>query len=60
MITVTGMFKRERACKHSVRYQPSNDSAKAITSLLYIKNATLAELDNPSIIEVSIKKMEQL
>lgn len=52
-ITVT--FKKERSCKHSVRYAPVDDSAKDVTSIIYIKKITLEQLGNPEFIEVSLE-----
>ncbi len=54
MKKVSGQFKRERECKHSVRYAPINEEAKAISSIIYVGKKCLATLMNPTIIRVDI------
>ncbi len=52
---VKGNFKRERVCRHTIRYTPIDKAAEKIGVVFYIKNETLEALTNPNEITITIE-----
>ena len=53
--TLVTVFKKERACKHSVRYISTDKVGKSIASTIYLKNEALEKLGNPEEISLTLK-----
>jgi len=51
---VKAKFKRERECKHSVRYIAVDAEGENISSVIYINKTALKDLNNPAIVTVTI------
>jgi len=52
---ITATFKRERACKHSVRFTPADETAETTATVLYFKNEVLQNLGNPPKLILTLK-----
>ena len=57
-MTVSALFKKERQCKHSLRYTPVDEEGKKITAVVYLMNDSVIELNNPAEILITITAKE--
>jgi hypothetical protein len=56
IITVTAKYKY--TCKHSRRFDVPDENEKRILSTIYVKNAGLDAIGNPSTIHVTIENAD--
>lgn len=52
---IKAKFKKEKTCKHSIRFKPVDEVGEGMSSAIYIKNDALTELKNPEEIIVQIE-----